>query len=149
MYRSLSPRDVFAELDRLQREMSAVFEPSPSIRGLGRGGFPALNVGTTPRSVEVYAFAPGVDPASIDVQLERGVLTIDGERKPTLPAAAERGGARQTVHGAERFAGRFRRVVSLPDDVDPAAVSAEYRDGVLHVSIPRREAAQPRRIPVQ
>ncbi|MFN3595282.1 MAG: Hsp20/alpha crystallin family protein, partial [Thiobacillaceae bacterium] len=46
-------------------------------------------------------------------------------------------------------AGRFRRVVSLPDDIDPNAVSATYRDGVLHVSVARREAAQPRRITIQ
>ena len=81
MYRSLFPRDLFAELDRMQRDLSGVFEPSPSIRGLGRGGYPALNVGSTPASVELYAFAPGLDPASIEVNLDRGVLTIAGERK--------------------------------------------------------------------
>jgi HSP20 family protein len=48
----------------------------------------------------------------------------------------------------ERFSGRFRRVVNLPEDIDPNAVSADYRDGVLHVSIARRAAAQPRRIEV-
>ena len=53
------------------------------------------------------------------------------------------------MHLDERFTGRFRRVISLPDDVDANAVKADYRDGVLHVSIPRRESAQPRRIEVQ
>jgi HSP20 family protein len=53
------------------------------------------------------------------------------------------------VHINERFAGRFRRVVSLPDDVDPNAVSAEYRNGVLHLAIKRRESAAPRRIEVK
>ena len=80
MYRSLFPRDLFAEFDRLQRDMSGLFEPSPSIRGLGRGGYPALNVGSTATGVEVFAFAPGIDPASLDIQLDRGVLTIAGER---------------------------------------------------------------------
>lgn len=145
MYRSLFPRDMFAELDRLQREIQQAFELSPSIRGLARGGFPAMNVGGTPRSVEIYAFAPGLDPASIDVQLEKGVLTIAGERKADLPDKD----AKATIHIDERFAGRFRRVVSLPDDVDPNAVQAKYRDGVLHISIQRREAAQPRRISIQ
>jgi HSP20 family protein len=143
MYRTLFPRDAFAELDRLQRELSTAFDLSPSIRGLARGGFPALNVGTTAGSVEVYAFAPGLDPAQIDVQLEKGVLTITGERKP--PAADDKA----TVHIAERFSGRFRRVVSLPDDVDANAVSAQYRNGLLHVSVRRKEASQPRRIAVQ
>src|SRR5690606_28505362 len=117
----------------------------PSIRGLGRGGFPAMNIGGTPRSVEIYAFVPGVDPASIDVQLEKGVLTIAGERNSDLARRDDKA----TVHSDERYAGRFRRVVSLSDDLDPAAVQARYRDGVLHISLQRREAAQPRRITVQ
>jgi HSP20 family protein len=145
MYSSLFPRDLFAEVERLQREMQQAFDTvSPSIRGYARG-FPALNVGSTPSSVEVYAFAPGMDPAKIDVRLERGVLTIEGERAPA-PRTAE---GKTTVHVDERFAGRFSRVLSLPDDIDPAAVEASYRDGVLRISVKRRDAAQPRRIEVQ
>jgi HSP20 family protein len=143
LYRRLFPSDVFAEFDRLQREVQDLFDHAPSIRGLGRGGYPALNVGSTPSSVEVHAFAPGLDPAGIDVNLDRGVLTISGERKPR-----EGGDEKTTVHLDERFSGRFRRVVNLPEDIDPTAVSADYRDGVLHVSIARRAAAQPRRIEV-
>jgi len=146
MYRSLFPRDVFAELDRLQREMQEVFDIGPNIRGVGRGGFPALNVGSTPQSMELYAFAPGLDPSSIEVNLERGVLTISGERAPDFQPQDDKA----SVHINERFAGRFRRVVSLPEeDVNPSGVSAEYRDGVLHVSVKRREAPQPRRISIQ
>ena len=145
MYRSLFSRDLFAELDRLQREMQQALDVSPSIRGFGRGGFPALNVGGTPQSVEIYAFAPGLDPASLDVNLDRGVLTISGERKAELPVSDEKA----AIHINERFAGRFSRVVSLSDDLDPNAVSADYRDGVLHVSVKRRESAQPRRITIQ
>jgi HSP20 family protein len=146
MYRSLFPRDLFAEVDRLQRELQQSFDTvSPSIRGFARG-YPALNVGSTPKSVEVYAFAPGIDPARIEINLERGVLTIEGERARTLPAGDD---GKATAHINERFEGRFRRVLSLPDDIDPAAVNASYRDGVLHVSVQRRESAQPRRIEVQ
>ena len=144
IYRSLFPRDIFAEFDRLQRDLQQAFDTSPSIRGFGRGGYPALNVGGTPQSVEIYAFAPGLDPARIDVNIDRGVLTIEGERASALPADEK-----VAVHINERFAGRFRRVVSLPDDADPAAVSAEYRDGVLHLAIKRRESAAPRRIEVK
>lgn len=146
MYRSLFPRDVFAELDRLQREMRETFDLSPTIRGLGRGGFPALNVGGTPQTVEIFAFAPGLDPATVTVDLDRGVLTIAGERPSNLPAERD---DKSTVHIAERFSGRFRRVVSLSDDVDPEGVSANYRDGLLHITAKRRESAQPRRISVQ
>ncbi|MBL8359972.1 MAG: Hsp20/alpha crystallin family protein [Rubrivivax sp.] len=146
MYRSLFARDVFSELDRLQREMNTLFDYSPQIRGIGRGGYPALNVGVTPEAVEVYAFVPGLDPAAIEVNLDRGVLTIDGERKSAIGNGSR--DPKSTVHLDERFAGRFRRVVSLPEDADPAAVKAEYRDGVLRVTIGRREAAKPRRITV-
>lgn len=145
MYRALFARDAFAELDRLQREMSSLFDLSPSIRGTARGGYPALNIGATPQSVEIYAFAPGIDPAKVEVNLDRGVLTLAGERSAATPAASDE---KATLHVNERFAGRFRRVVSLPDDIDPQAVTASYRDGVLHVSIQRKAAAQPRRIEV-
>lgn len=143
-HRTLFPRDFFAELDRLQRAMQHPDDVSPSIRGSGRGGFPAVNVGSTPTSIEVYAFAPGVDPAGIDVQLEKGVLTIAGERRIEYPAGNEK----SAVHIDERYAGRFRRVVNLPDDIDAENVSARYRDGVLHIAIPRRAAAQARRISI-
>ena len=146
MYRTLFPRDVFAELDRLQRELQTAFDISPNIRGLARGGFPAVNVGGTPQSVEILAFAPGLDPATVEVKLDRGVLTIAGERPADLPS--EEGG-KAAVHINERFSGRFRRVISLSEDVDPNGVSATYRDGVLHITAKRRESAQPRRINVQ
>lgn len=145
MYSSQFPRDLFAEVERLQREMQQAFDPvSPSIRGFARG-YPALNVGSTPTSVEVYAFAPGIDPAKIEVKLERGVLTIEGERAPVARPAD----GKTTLHINERFEGRFSRVLSLPDDIDPSAVDATYRDGVLRVSVQRRGSAQPRRIEVQ
>lgn len=145
MYRSMFPRDIFSDLARLQRQLQQGFDTGPSIRGFGRSGFPALNVGGTPQAVELYAFAPGLDPDAIEVNLERGVLTISGERAADLPERE----ARATVHINERFAGRFRRVVSLPDDIDANNVAADYRDGVLHISLKRRESAQPRRIAVQ
>ena len=146
MYRSLFPRDMFAEMDRLHREMQQAFDPSPTIRGFGRSGFPALNVGGTPQSVEILAFAPGLDPKSLEVNLDRGILTIAGERMSDLPTEDD---GKTAVHINERFGGRFRRVVSLSDDIDPNSVSADYRDGVLHISAKRRESAKPRRIAVQ
>jgi HSP20 family protein len=141
-YRTLLPRDLFAELDRLQHELQQSFAPNSSIRGFTRG-FPALNVGGTPKAVDIYAFAPGIDPATLDVQLVKGMLTIAGERKSEpVPEKAAR-------HIEERFYGRFQRVVSLPDDVDPNAIEAKYRDGVLRVRIQRKQEAQPRRIAIQ
>lgn len=146
MVRNLFLRDWFGEFDRLQRDLNAAFDAAPAIRGLGRGGYPALNVGSTAEAVEVYAFAPGLEPSSIKVDLDRGVLSLAGERAPGLPAASDE---KRTLHQAERFAGRFRRVVNLPDDIDPNAVSASYRDGLLRVTVQRKPATPPRRIDVR
>ena len=60
MYRALFPSVLLAELDRLQRDAQRIAGPATSIRGYGRNGFPARNVGGTPDSVEIYAFAPGL-----------------------------------------------------------------------------------------
>ena len=145
MYRTLFPSDLFAELDRLQRQAQRFAGPTTSLRGFGRSDFPALNVGGTPDSVEIYAFAPGIDPSKIDVTIERGVLTLSGERPSQLPARDEN----TTLHINERFTGQFRRAVSLSDDADTNNVTAKYSDGVLQISIKRRESTLPRRVQIQ
>ena len=144
MYRTYTSRDLLSELGRLQRQFQRYANTPSSIRGDGRTEFPALNIGGTPDSVEIYAFAPGLDPKSIDVTIERGVLTISGERGSEL-AGESRG---EAVHIQERFVGKFRRAVSLSDDVDPTQVTARYVDGILCVSVKRRESAQRRHIEI-
>ena len=142
MYRSLFPRDLFAELDRLQRDVQQAFDLSPTIRGVGRGGFPALNVGATPQSIELYAFAPGLDPASIDVDVDDRTLTVRAERK-----GATSEGAKWLVH--ERPSGTFARQLTLGYGVALDKISADYSDGVLSLRIPVAEEAKPRKIEVQ
>lgn len=142
------PSDPFLEFDRMQRELQQAFanvgRPG-SIRAVASGTFPAINLGSTPNAIEIYAFAPGIDPASLDVQVDRSLLTISGERTSNRPSEGER----LSVYANERFAGRFKRTVSLSEDADPDQVEAHYRDGVLHVRVARREAAQPKRITIQ
>lgn len=146
MYRAFFPTSILNDLDRLQRQVnSRLAGQTTSIRGLGGSDFPALNIGKTPESVEIYAFAPGLDPASMDVTVERGVLTLSGERKTDLPADAKD----SAIHINERYSGQFRRAVSLPDDVDSARVTAKYGDGILSISIPRRDTEKRRRVEVQ
>lgn len=140
-----STADLFAELNRMQQMLDRTFPtPGASIRSQAGAGFPVLNVGTTPNAIEVQALAPGLDPARLEITIDRGLLVIAGERKGDLPPADERA----SVYANERFAGRFRRVVSLPEDADPARVDASYRDGVLRVSVAKRESSLPRRIEV-
>jgi HSP20 family protein len=153
MYRALFPRDVFAELDSLQRELQQAFDFSPSIRGLSRGAFPAINVGRTDQTLEIFGFAPGLDPSTINLDVERDILTIAGERKSDLPGmedkADDKAADKPNVHIQERFSGRFRRVITLPEDANPDSVAANYHDGVLHITVQRRAAMQPRRINLQ
>lgn len=143
---------LFGDFDRLRRELDDLFGLAggpTSIRSAAPGAFPAINIGHTPTSVEIYAFAPGIDPKQIDVTIDRGVMTITGERQSTLPADDRTGDGKVSIYGNERFAGRFRRAISLPEDIDPAKVQANYRDGVLHVSVNRRESTLPKRITIQ
>ncbi len=139
--------DLFADFEILQERLDELLASrgSPSsIRAVGRAGaFPALNVGTWAEAVEIYAFAPGIDPKSIDVSVEKGLLTLSGERKSAHPE-----GEGVNVYANERFVGPFRRVVSLPDDSDPEHVEATYRNGVLKIVVPKRESAKPRQIAV-
>ena len=151
MYESLLnyPNSLFGEFERLCRELDDAFGASglpSSIRSVAAGSLPAINIGRTPTSVEVYAFAPGLDASKVDVTIDRGVLRIAGERASSLPNA-ERG--KVNVYARERSTGKFVRAIALPDDVDPAHVNASYRDGVLQISVARRETAQPKRITVQ
>jgi HSP20 family protein len=150
MYESMLsfPGGLFGEFDRLQRTLDDVFGFAgmpASIRSVAPGTFPAVNIGSTPTSVEIYAFAPGIDPSSIEVTLDRGVLTLAGQRPSSLP----KGEGKRSLYTQERFSGAFRRAVSLPEDADASRIEARYRDGVLRVSVARREERQPKRIAVQ
>ena len=131
---------LFGDFDRLRRELDELSGWSglpTSIRSAAPGAFPAINIGNTATSVEIYAFAPGIDPKQIELTIDRGVLSISGERQPGLPLED----SKVNIYGNERFAGPFRRAISLPEDIDSTKVNANYRDGVLHVSINRRESA--------
>lgn len=136
---------LFDDFRRLEQEMDALFGRWPGatgIRSVARGTFPPVNVGSTPEHVAVYLFAPGLDPKSLDISIQRNLLNVAGERQ-----VAEVEGA--NFYRRERFGGQFRRVIALPEDVDPDKVEAAYRDGILQVTVQRREAAKPRQIEVQ
>ena len=142
------PQALLEQLSQLQQALSRSLTPGGApdgIRAAAAGSFPPINVGRTERSIEVYAFAPGLDAQGIDVTVERGVLRLSGERRPTERQA----GQGVQVYAAERWHGRFSRAVALPDDADTTSVQASYRDGVLRVSVGLREAARPQRITVQ
>ncbi|MEM5436084.1 Hsp20/alpha crystallin family protein [Paraburkholderia diazotrophica] len=138
--------DLFSELDRLQRQMSSLFGGFPSsLRSSRFGTFPQINIGTTDDSIEIVAFAPGIDASKLDISIDKGLLSIAGQRTALEEPPTE--GVRQ--YAQERFNGAFRRVIELPQQADPDKVQARYVDGCLLVSVGKREASRPRAITVQ
>ena len=89
------------------------------------------------------ALSPGIDAKSVQLSVEKGLLSISGER-----AANGSEGSGIQVYARERFRGPFRRVVELPDDADPSRAEATYKNGVLKVVIPKDESSKPRQITV-
>ena len=135
---------LFDEFRRIEQDMDELFgrRPGPAgIRSVSRGTFPPTNVGATPNVLDVYLFAAGLDPKSLNLSIQQNLLTVSGERQVPVQENA-------TYYRQERFSGEFRRVITLPDDADSDRVEAKYRDGVLQISVQRRASAGPRQIQV-
>ncbi len=147
MFTSLSQFEggLFDDFRRLEREMDQLFGNAPwsgGIRAAAKGGYPPINVGVTPERIDVYLFAPGVEPNALEITLHQNLLTVKGERRAMREEGAQ-------YYRRERFDGDFHRAVNLPEDADPDQVEANYGDGVLHIVVKRREAAKPRQIEVK
>ncbi|MPV59987.1 Hsp20/alpha crystallin family protein [Burkholderia sp. HI2761] len=141
------PSDLLAEFDRLQRQMAGMFTGLPaSLRAPRPGAFPPVNIGSTDDTVEIVAFAPGLDPARIDISVDRRLLSISGERTPPDDGTTD---DERRVYANERFMGAFRRVIELPQHADPDKIEARYTNGCLTISIGKSEASKPRAIAVQ
>lgn len=104
--------------------------------------YPEVNMGVTDKSVEVYLFAPGMDASALDVSIEKNLLSVSGQRK------ADESDDKETFNRRERFAGQFKRTIALPEDVNPEQTEAVYRDGVLHISVAKKEEIEPRQIKI-
>lgn len=145
MFGTLLSSSPFDDVRRLEADLDQLLGRSPystSIRAVPRGTFPPINVGATPERVDVYLFAAGVDPKSIDVSIQQNLLTVSGTRRVEVNQDAE-------YYRRERYDGDFHRVVALPDDADPDQVDARYNDGVLHVTVQRRQPAKARQIEIR
>jgi HSP20 family protein len=90
----------------------------------------------------LYADIPGVDPDAIDIQMDKGLLTIKGERSSVRREEGER------YSRVERSHGVFHRRFALPDSADPDGITASGEHGVLEIVIPKRPETTPRRIRV-
>ena len=107
-----------------------------------RGWVPALDFAETPDAYVVHVEVPGVDPKEIEISIEDGRLEITGEK------AAEQNEEKQGWFRVERSHGSFRRALELPGAVDTGKVKAESRNGVLTITLPKREEAKARKISV-
>ncbi len=104
---------------------------------------PAVDIKEEDKRFVLHADLPGIDPKDIEVTMEKGVLTIKGER--VVEKDEEEGGYKRI----ERARGTFYRRFSLPDSADPEGIKASSKNGVLEVEIPKKEQVQPRKITVQ
>ena len=130
------------DLWRLEKEVDQLSGSLPwpsSIRASARGAFPFTNIGCNAEQVDVYLLAAGLEPKNMEITIRRNLLTLAAERKPLIESGKE-------FYRHERFEGSFRRVITLPEDVDPDKVDAHYADGVLHITIKRMEAVKPKQI---
>ena len=111
---------------------------------LGAGEFaPSLDVTEESDKVVVRAEVPGVKAEDIELSVQGNALTISGEKKQETKEEKE------NYYHMERHWGRFRRTVPLPSDVDPEKISAECREGVLTITLPKSERAKPRKIEIK
>ena len=118
------------------------FFSEPNGRTNGRPWVPPVDIRETENELVVKADVPDMKFEDVDVRIENGTLTIKGERK--FEAKKDEGG----WHRMERHYGSFERAFALPDSVNPEGVKAEYKNGTLTVTLPKKEIAKPRQIKV-
>jgi HSP20 family protein len=142
---SLTRWDPFRDLSRLQTDLNRLFEDRVSqTRGTESFGWaPAVDVFEDSEGLTFKFELPEIDAKDVQVSLEDGVLTVRGERK------LEREDKRDHYHRIERSYGAFARSFTLPPTFDPEKVSAEAKQGVLRIFVPKRAEAKPKSIQVK
>lgn len=138
-------RGAFSELNRVRREMDSLLRGMPAEGWLpeSTGMFPLINVGEDADHYYVRAHVPGMMPDDIELSVVGKNLTIQGSRK--APEKVE--GAR--FHRQERNFPTFNRTIGLPSEVQVDKVSAESKDGVLVITLPKIEEAKPKQITIK
>jgi HSP20 family protein len=133
-------RDPF---EQLQQELERMLDTAFGSVAQSPGLYPPVNVFDAGDAFVVKAEVPGVDPGRVEIEVEDDTLTVRGERafsEPNREAA---------YHRRERGQGRFRRVVRIPGRLAADEAKAQYRDGVLTVTVPKAKEARPRRVEIQ
>jgi HSP20 family protein len=144
---TLTRWDPFRDLSIMQDRMNRMFEDA----GRGWRGdepssttswSPAVDIYETEEEITVHAELPGVDRKDIGLNLEKNVLTLKGERR------FEKETKQENYHRIERAYGGFSRSFSIPAIVDEEKIRAEYKDGILKISLPKKEQVKPKQIQI-
>jgi HSP20 family protein len=120
------------------------FSRSAFLPGRAARRYPLINLHEDRDQVYVEALAPGVDPASLQLTVVRNTLTITGEKRRVSGEVKP-----EAFHRSERATGKFVRSIELPVEVDENTVKADYKNGLLVVTLPKAEKARPKQINVQ
>ncbi len=135
-------------VDRLHRDVDRLFparllaEHADEAGDLGNWQ-PAVDIKEEENRFLIRADVPGVAAADLEITMDDGALTIHGHRETTTEEE------REGWHRTERLSGRFYRRFSLPEAADAESIEADYKDGVLEISIPKQARSLPRRIQVK
>jgi HSP20 family protein len=138
-------RDLVTIQDRMNRLFNEAFRGTRAGDedwGLGGSWAPAVDILEQDGNIVLKAELPGVDPKDVEVRVENNTLTLRGERR------FDNETKRENYHRVERSYGTFTRSFSLPNVVDTEKIKAEYRDGVLNVTLPTKEEAKPKQISI-
>jgi HSP20 family protein len=147
---AITPWDPFKELDELQTRLSTLFGRSPLRKNGGKDEAmtvaewaPLVDIVEDEHEYLIKAEVPEVKKEEVKVTVQDGVLTLAGERKFVREEKDKK------YHRVERAYGSFVRSFSLPEDADENKVTADFKDGVLQVHLPKSEKARPKNIEVK
>jgi HSP20 family protein len=140
---SLWRRDPFAMLRQEMDELRSRFWGGDEDDWFAGAMTPSVDMSETDNAVEVRMDLPGVKSDDIDIQISGNMLTVTGQRQEEKE---EKG---RTFHRVERRSGSFSRSITLPTTVNENEVAAEYRDGVLNITLPKTEQSKPHKIKVK
>ena len=143
MYRRFRKPSIWQEMDQLQREMNRLFNSTNRGRVLSAPSYPAINIWINDSGQLITAEMPGVHPDDISIDVIADALSISGERKQDEVAKDA------NYHRRERGYGSFSRTIQLPFMVDTNKVEANFKNGVLMISLPRAEVDKPKKIAVK
>jgi HSP20 family protein len=143
----------FQDMESLRREIDRAFEgfglgqqpwQQAFLPGRGPRRYPLINLLEDQEHVYVEALTPGVDPQSLNLNLVQNHLTLSGEKGRVAGEIKP-----EAFHRNERASGKFVRTIDLPVEVDEGAIEAEYKNGLLLVTLPKAEKAKPKQIQVK